>query len=312
MDDNNDDNINKWEFCKALKDFKVSLPPHDIEDIYMALVSSGQQELCIDTFMHQLIGKLDDMRRGEVEQTFDILDSYGKGAIPVDMLRKSYNSKRHPDVMKGSKTIDETLGEFVSLFDAFHNAKTGHRKELITRKEFIEFFTYVSPMVHSDTDFEAMVKCCRGNIPAQDTQIRGSEPNDEGLHSSQRNTFRENDYGSRGCHRFGVIAPYGLSNQAYYKTSYSSYDYPTDNQLANFNSKNRYAAGVTSWPGTHYADPRKLELEEKYQHLLSTITNTLAARGIAGFLHLLETFQNNDTGYSGMIKFRHFEESRLL
>ena len=311
MDDNNDDNINKWQFCKALKDFKVSLPPHDIEDIYLGLVSSRQQELSIDDFMHQFIGKLDEFRRGEVERTFEILDIGDKGVIPVDTLRKSYNSRRHPDVLSGLKTIDETLGEFVGLFDAFHNSRTGHRKESITRKEFAEFFSYVSPMITSDNDFEAMVKCCRANIPTQELHPRGSEPQAEEVYASHRRSVGDNAFASRGSHQFGVIAPFGISNQAYYKTSYSSYDYPTDTQMATFNTKNKFAAGVTSWPGTHYADPRKLELEEKYQHILSTITETLSSRGIAGFLHLLETFQNTDSGCSGATNYHHFDDSNI-
>lgn len=310
MDDNNDGFINQWEFCKALKDFKVGMDPRETEHIYNQLVARKSDELDIETFMIALLGRLNDFRRGIIEKTFSILDQDGRGQITVDRIRQSYNSRRHPEVLSGAKTIDETLGEFVSLFDAFHSGRSGPKKESVTNQEFVQFFTYMSPMIADDNDFEAIVLCCRANIPVQEYKAPVSNPITENK-SEARLSRADSRYGSRGTHRLGVIAPFGLSNEAYYQTSYSVHNYPNEKQLENFNSKNRYAAGVTSWPGTHYADPRKLELEEKNQRIISQITDTLASRGIAGFLHLLETFQNCDKNRSGLIGFKDFQEGIL-
>lgn len=311
MDDNNDGFINQWEFCKALKDFKVGMHPRETEQVFNLLVPSKHEELEIDAFMSVLLGRISDFRRGVIERSFDVLDHEGKGFITVDRLRQSYNSRRHPDVIYGKKTVDETLGEFVSLFDAFHSGRTGKNKESITRQEFFQFFNYMSPMIPDDNDFESIVLCSRANIPNQEKKPLIQNPITDNTHEI-RSSRAESRYQSNGTHRLGVIAPYGLSNEAFYQTSYSAFNYPNEKQLENFNSKNKYAAGVTSWPGTHYADPRKLELEEKNQRLISQITDTLASRGIAGFLHLLESFQNCDKSRSGLINFGDFQEGRIL
>jgi Ca2+-binding EF-hand superfamily protein len=310
MDDNNDGNVNRWEFCKALKDFKVDLHPRETEQLYNELAPGKAEELNIDIFMNTILGRMSDFRRGVVEQTFSILDQTGKETITVERLRQCYNSRRHPEVISGQKTIDETLGEFIGLFEAFNNSKSGQKRDTISKKDFISFFTYMSPMIADDNDFEAIVACCRANVPTQEKVLRINNPINENQ-SENRESRTNSRNGSRGTHRLGVIAPFGVSNEAFYKTSYSAFNYPTEKQLENFNSKNRHAAGATSWPGTHYADPRKLELEEKNQRLLSQITNILASRGIAGFLHLLETFQNSDKNKAGVIHGNDFQDGTV-
>lgn len=310
MDNNNDGFLNRWEFCKALKDFKVGLHPEETELIFSQLASGNNDELNLEDFMSSFLGKFDEVRRGIVEKTFSVLDQNAEGTITVDRLRQSYNSKRHPDVVTGRKTIDEALGEFVSLFDAFHGNRNGQKKELISKQDFIKFFAYMSPMISDDGEFEAVVRCCRANIPSQETPKHISQP----LADERRDTVYsrpDSRYGGRGTHRLGVLAPFGVSNETFYNTSYSAYNYPNEKQMENFNSKNKYAAGVTSWPGTHYTDPRKLELEEKHQRVVSQITDTLASRGVSGFLNLLETFQASDPNRSGVVSYRAFQEGRI-
>jgi len=78
----------------------------------------------------------------------------------MDEIKGVYNASKHPDVLKGKKTEDEVLAEFLETFDIHHANHTGDHKladPVITFDEFLEYYTNISASIDDDKYFELMM-----------------------------------------------------------------------------------------------------------------------------------------------------------
>lgn len=49
------------------------------------------------------------------------MDKDRSGVLNIDDIKDVYNGKKHPDVIKGKKTEEEVLGEFLDTFEAHYS-----------------------------------------------------------------------------------------------------------------------------------------------------------------------------------------------
>ena len=60
-------------------------------------------------------------RRNFAEKAFRIMDRDKSGTLNIDDIKGVYNGKKHPDVIKGKKTEEEVLGEFLDTFELHYS-----------------------------------------------------------------------------------------------------------------------------------------------------------------------------------------------
>ena len=316
MDDNNDGYINLWELSKAFKDFKIQLDQDELQSLFENQANHDNREIDIDRLINSILGKMPQNRRDVVEETFEALDRESTGGITINTFRQSYNGKTHPDVKRNSKSNEEVQGDFFELFEGFLSSTQGSKTGLISRNLFADFFNQISILIKTDEDFYSIVRCCRGNVPLTERRLITNERQMSTTSELPKEEKSEVNieyprYSKPSQTRFTTLAPYGIGKEAFYKTTYSDFKYPDQYKVVEFTDKNRFAAGVTSWPGTHYVDPRKLELETKYQKTLSSIAKVLGLRGVRGYLEFLQAFQNQDQECSGLVSFQTLQKGMI-
>lgn len=108
--------------------------------------------------------------------------------------------------------------------------------------------------------------------------------------------------------QFKSLAPFGTTDDKNYQTSYQKFEEGANVANPGKVITTKYAAGVTSWPGTHYIDMRMLNLEVKYQHVMVYIKEMVLSGGIDGLLTLRDTFSRLDKAGSGGVDFQSFLE----
>lgn len=64
---------------------------------------------------------MNSYRRAFAEKAFRIMDKDKSGVLNIDDIKDVYNAKKHPDVIKGKKTEEEVLGEFLDTFEAHYS-----------------------------------------------------------------------------------------------------------------------------------------------------------------------------------------------
>jgi len=106
MDDDNSKSLDRYEFKKAIRDFKVEIPDDSIDLIFNAFDLNRDGTIDYDEFVRIIRGDLTAPRLALVKKAYQKLDKDGSGIVDIDDIRDVYNASRHPDVMSGKKTQD--------------------------------------------------------------------------------------------------------------------------------------------------------------------------------------------------------------
>lgn len=121
MDDDDSKTLQRAEFEKACRDFKVEITSEDIGTLFGAFDVNRDGVIQYDEFLRVIRGDLNDFRRQLVERAFAKLDRTGNGIVEIDDLVGTYNASKHPAVIEGRKTQEQVLGEFLETFQTHHN-----------------------------------------------------------------------------------------------------------------------------------------------------------------------------------------------
>jgi len=158
MDDDNSKSLDKYEFKKAVRDFKIDIPDDYIDVIFSAFDLNRDGTIDYDEFLRIIRGDLTPPRLALVKKAYNKLDKDGSGVVDIDDIRDVYNTSRHPDVISGKKTSDQILVEFLETFEMHHNIQNNGRSDgTVTLDEFIEYYTNVSASLDNDEYFAIMM-----------------------------------------------------------------------------------------------------------------------------------------------------------
>ena len=158
MDDNNSRTLDREEFRKALKDFKIEVPDDHIAVVFNAFDLNRDGTIDYNEFLRIIRGDLSQGRLALVRKAFQKLDRDGSGIVDINDIRDVYNASKHPDVISGKKTESQIFNEFLETFETHHNIMNGTQADgQVTQDEFIEYYTNVSASIDNDEYFALMM-----------------------------------------------------------------------------------------------------------------------------------------------------------
>lgn len=94
-------------------------------------------------------GTLSARRQNILDAVFDALDVRQHGAVDIDLILRTFDPSRHPQVLSGEKKPADLIREFGIAFDGAGATNNG----AVSRAEFIEFYAGISAGVPYDDDF---------------------------------------------------------------------------------------------------------------------------------------------------------------
>jgi Ca2+-binding EF-hand superfamily protein len=106
MDDDNSKSLDRNEFKKAIRDFKIEIPDDFIDTIFSAFDLNRDGTIDYDEFLRIIRGDLTPNRLALVKKAFQKLDKNGSGVVDIEDIRDVYNTSKHPDVISGKKSSD--------------------------------------------------------------------------------------------------------------------------------------------------------------------------------------------------------------
>lgn len=99
MDDDRSNDLDQYEFKKAIKDFRVNILEKDIDKLFNIFDRDRSGKIDYDEFLRGVRGEMNGFRRNLAEKAFRIMDKDKSGVLSVDDLKGVYNGKKHPDVI---------------------------------------------------------------------------------------------------------------------------------------------------------------------------------------------------------------------
>ena len=83
--------------------------------------------------------------------------------INIKDIKNSFNSYRHPEVLKGVKSSEEVYGDFLECLEIYKEYIcniNNKNYDYMSFKEFLEFFDEISLYISNETEFEIYINNC--------------------------------------------------------------------------------------------------------------------------------------------------------
>lgn len=152
-DFNNNGNLDMAEFEEALHYAGLFLKKNEMKMLFQFYDKSGDGEINYQEFIGGLASPMNARRVSMVQKVFQRMDRDGSGIISKGEVAHLYNAKAHPSVLKGEKTQDEVLTEFLNGFES-----GGNSDGAVSWQEWQGYYRDLSASVPSDDYFIAMME----------------------------------------------------------------------------------------------------------------------------------------------------------
>lgn len=112
--------------------FRYFTKLNDLQALCKYFDLNGDGMISCEEFMKGLQDDLNERRAALVERAWNCLDLNGSGEITADDVMHLYDVSSHKDLLEGTKTKEEIIGEFLDNFDG----PRGNNDGVITKGEF--------------------------------------------------------------------------------------------------------------------------------------------------------------------------------
>ena len=156
--DNKTKSISKYNFSKILKNFNIKLSIDDIDNIFK---NFSTDKLCnsmnYEIFLKDLIaGYVSKYRNDVINYIYDTLYKRAKSFqrdIDIQFLKEEYNAFNNYFINEEN----ENRNEFEDCLETFHYSYNGLKDEKIEKKEFCEFYYFISFLILEEDYFIELI-----------------------------------------------------------------------------------------------------------------------------------------------------------
>ncbi|XP_035215086.1 calcyphosin-like protein [Stegodyphus dumicola] len=153
MDDNHSGDLNMEEFVKGIRDTGLNITDEEAENLFKQFDKDGSGVVHYDEFLRAVTPKMSASRLALVEKAFEKMDKTGDGKITYEDLKGIYSVHKHPDYLNGQVNEKQLLNRFLKNFE-----ESGVVDGVVTKEEFIDYYTGVSASIDEDGYFDLMMR----------------------------------------------------------------------------------------------------------------------------------------------------------
>ena len=258
--DNKTKNISKYNFSKIFKNFNIKLSVDDIDIIFKNFSSKNIcDSMNYELFLKDLVsGYVSKYRNDVINNIFDTLlkrsETYER-EMDIPFLKSEYNAVNNYFI----KEENENRNEFEECLETFHYSYNGIKYETIDKKEFCEFYYYISFLIPEEDDFVELISN-EWKIPINNNELE--------IISKGKNCGK----------KFNNIIEKKTSENLNNSETIKDYRHKK-----NISQKNK----IQTQKNIQYDE---LYSKESEKEALSFLTNKLFKRGLRGILYLYSQF----------------------
>ena len=196
--DNGTKFINRYDFTKVIKDFRLNLTTNEIEKLFDYYLTDKKKMLInYEVFINVICAPLNETRKNLLLEIFENLISIGRDSknIEIELLKEVYN----PQNNIFGRDADEVYYEYINCIELYHNSYKGKRNNLISLEEFLEFYRFIGFLVDKDEDFQVLIdnefiKINEFKIKNSSVKIKKIQENSN-INNEKKNLTKEENIG---------------------------------------------------------------------------------------------------------------------
>ena len=124
--------------------------------------SLSEYKIKYDLLLKSLVGNISIKRRILIQKVFNSFNKDKNNKVLLSDIKNRFNASKHPDFIKGIKTENKILGEFLDFLETFREYNTNlHGFSFsMTFQEFFDFYSQISLSIDDDKYFEMLLFNC--------------------------------------------------------------------------------------------------------------------------------------------------------
>ena len=270
--DNKTKTISKYNFSKILKNFNIKLSIDDIDIVFKIFsTDKAYNTMNYELFLNDLIsGYVSKLRNNVINYIYDTLLKRVKNfqrEIDVPFLKEEYNAINNYFIKEES----ENRNDYEECLETFHYSFNGLKEEKIGKKEFCEFYYFISFLIPDEEDFIDLISNeWRIHVNYQDFENINKRINDNNKKlniTDKRNDKNINNINKEDNIRMNTLKEYRHKKKNNMKEKEKIYQ------------KNKIDIQA-----------EELNNKQSEKEALSLLTNKLFKRGLRGILYLYSQF----------------------
>ena len=169
-DRNNSGFISFDNFYTIFQSNYNNIPLSDIKSIFslfenkdeVQINSASENKIKYDLLLKSLVGNISIKRRILIQKIFNSFNKDKYNKVMLSEIKNRFNASRHPDVLKGNKTENKILGEFLDFLETYreYNSNLHGFSFNMNFQEFFDFYSQISMCIDDDKYFEILLFNC--------------------------------------------------------------------------------------------------------------------------------------------------------
>ena len=302
LDDDRSGKLDKDEFTKAIREYKLGLELNDIHELFKTIDVDHTGYIDYEEFLRSARGEMNSFRKALINKAFDRLDIDHSGIVDSNDIKELYNPSKHPAVLANRKTEDQILQEFLETFELHHNLRSGQQKDYkITRDEFIEYYNNISCSIDSDEYFETMINNTWNLTSKPEKPEQKAWAQDMGKFDEKPDAYNKRPHRSERHSEQNIIQPQEINEDV--KSTYT----PSHTNKARELQGSEFQKSPEAKP--KFGNMVNVDLPKYQNIMLERFRTKLIGRGIRGAFGLERQFHIFDLDESGALSRDEFKKA---
>ena len=175
LEDKNTNSTSIENLLSVIEQMGLDINQDDLINFYSILDYTQCNKVSTNEILRLIRGEIPEQRKILIVTKFAVLDKEKTGIISISLVKELYNFKFHPDVFLGKKSAEQIYKEFLYTFDIF--CELNGLKDIISYKDFIEYYTPISASILNDNYFDDIILGV-WNLEENNTGININKNND--------------------------------------------------------------------------------------------------------------------------------------
>ena len=164
MRESNGSQISINDLYNIFQEMRIKIPFDELKIFFNYANKNDSDIISTEQLINIIKGNLNEQRKLYIVDLFSKIDTEHTNKISIQLLKNTFNAKRHPEVINGTKSLEEVLEQFCYSLDLYCELNGIQKNGELTFENFVDYYSCVSASIPDEVYFEDMINGVWSNI----------------------------------------------------------------------------------------------------------------------------------------------------